>query len=127
MQHDYFVLICCIHGTAGAQLQRAETCNALRASIAGGDGSELLGECTVDRDCLMISCSGGTNTTVTIFPCEIPIRVNFIVGPPLSINVSSSDTVSTLVAPFAILDTIIEQSPGGIRFGVSVLAKLILV
>ena len=109
-----------MYHAVSAQQQSPETCDALDAMIAGGDGSDLLGDCTTDTECLVVSCMGTTNTTITLFPCEDPIVVNVNVGAPISINENLTESLSTSLGFGSAFNIVLEQIPGGIRFGVSI-------
>ncbi len=106
-----------------AQEQTSETCDALEQGIAGADESPILGECTRDEECLGVTCEGQATTMITIFPCEMPIRVNFVsilAASNIDININVTETSDITIGFGSSIEVVLEPTTRGIRLGVSI-------
>ena len=109
-----------------------ETCNALNTAIEGA-GESNRGDCTVDMECLVVTCivpegNDAGNVTVTIFPCEEPILVNYRnVGGRFALDVNITEDFSQPVGLGSSFNIVLQQlsNETGIRFGVSALTAML--
>ena len=108
---------------ASAQQQSQATCDALTESINNAAQGANRGVCTVNTECLVISCTDSVagDLTVTIFPCEGPIVVNFRFVGSGTIDENITETTSIPIGLGSAINVIVDPLPdgSGITFGVS--------
>lgn len=112
--------------TASSQQQSEETCRALDALIS--QAHPLLGRCIKDPSCTMVRCVSTASTSgVTIFPCTNPITVQVFTDSLLGFNVNLTRSATVRLSGVSQVVVFLAQIDGGIRFGVSVIARYVLI
>ena len=107
-----------------------ETCSALDTMIANRDDG-VIGSCSRDTLCTQIMCSRSISlfitsltirVTMTILPCDRPIRIREVVhvsGAGNILDVTTAQTESRSVPEIGELRFMLTQIPTGINYGVS--------